>query len=323
MLARARSFRQVFACCTIFWMGHIVDAQDVTAETLSQETTNRVDQTVVLEYRFQPGQFVYYNVNEQVRYVTQQAGINVVTQQTNDSSKHFRVVSVDDEGNALLEPVIDRIKMLAQFADQPVVEYDSTKNDIVPSQFQRHQEAVGRSLARFRHSRDGKLLAVQVIDGNLPQSIADAAAKTDPKLSFLSPLPSGPIAVGHRWKEKYDEKTSAGKGLTQQIPMMRQYEFKSLVNGVATITFKTSILALITDPEIQGRLAQQTPSGTIEFDVHRGLIQSRKLTTSAKIINAFGPQSLLEVAGESNETLVSSELAGQKVGFSQESSEKK
>ena len=70
MLARARSFRQVFACCTIFWMGHIVDAQDVTAETLSQETTNRVDQTVVLEYRFQPGQFVYYNVNELIFLLT-------------------------------------------------------------------------------------------------------------------------------------------------------------------------------------------------------------------------------------------------------------
>ena len=110
MLSRARSFRQVFACCTIFWVGHIVDAQDVTAETLSQETTNRVDQTVVLEYRFQPGQFVYYNVNEQVRYVTQQAGINVVTQQTNDSS-HLPIEA--GLRVSIVFPIITRSPLLA------------------------------------------------------------------------------------------------------------------------------------------------------------------------------------------------------------------
>ena len=42
-------------------------------------------------------------------------------------------------------------------------------------------------------------------------------------------------------------------------------------------------------------------SGTIEFDIERGLIRSRKFVTNETVLNAFGQQTLLQVSGESTE----------------------
>jgi hypothetical protein len=227
---------------------------------------------------------------------------------------------VDDDGSILLEPVIDRIRMSAKLHDQPIVEFDSAKDKVAPPKFQRHKETVGKPMARFKYAPNGDLLEVRIIDAGASKAgAASAADKADPKMSFLIPLPKEPVAVSHRWKQKYDEPVRMGQGLTQQIPMLRQFELTGISDGIATIKFRTSILALLNDPRTQGQLAQQTPSGTIEFDIERGLIRSRKSVTNESVVNAFGAQSLLEVEGESTEKLVPSDPAVQQVGFTKES----
>ncbi len=371
MVAGARWISRAWSCGAILWASQAVLAVDA-ASTEAQPAAQAVPakQTVLLSYKFQPGQFVYYEVSDRVRYVMQQSGSTAETYQRNDSAKHFRVVSIDEDGSMLLEPIIDRIKMSAGSQDstsdnpearnhKPPIEFDSEKDKVAPAEFQRHKETVGKPMARFKYAPNGELLAVRIIDADLakanaaanaqskdpdppqskaagtpksnatevPESIVSAtskpneaaAAKPDQKLSFLIPLPKEPITVGHRWKQKYDEPVNVGQGLRQQIPMLRQFELTSISDGIATIKFRTSILALLNDPKIQGQLAQQTPSGTIEFDIERGLIRSRKSVTNEAVVNAFGPQSLLQVVGESAEKMIAGEAAIQQVGFTKES----
>lgn len=327
MLVGARWISRALSCGAILWTCQAVVAND-PASTEAQPAAQTVpaEQPVLLSYKFQPGQFVHYEVSDRVRYVTQQSGSALETYQRNDSLKHFRVVSIDEDGSALLEPVIDRIKMSAgsqdSTSDNPkspndkkAVEFDSEKDAVVPPEFQRHKETIGKAIARFHYAANGELLAVRLIDAKA----APPANKADPKMSFLIPLPKEPITVGHRWKQKYDEPIKIGQGLTQQIPMLRQFELTGISNGIATIKFKTSILALLDDPKMRGKLAQQTPSGTIEFDIERGLIRSRKSVTNEAVVNAFGPKSLLQVVGESTESLIQKEPAVQQAGFTKES----
>ena len=101
--------------------------------------------------------------------------------------------------------------------------------------------------------------------------------------------------------------------------MLRQYELTSVSDGIATIKFRTSILALLNEPKIQGQLAQQTPSGTIEFDIEHGWIRSRKSITNETVVNALGQQTVLQVVGESTEKLIPNGAAIQQVGFTKES----
>jgi len=277
-----------------------------------------------LRYKFDSGQFLHYDVSDQILLVTQQAGVSVETRQDNRVSKHYRVVSVDNESaEAVVEPIIDRIQMKGKISDQPEVNFDSQSNDIVPTEFQRHKDAIGKPLVRFRFSPVGKLVSVQPVDKDLPKWLMSADGKIDNKLNFLIPLPEEPIAVGYRWKEKYDQMVPVGKGLNQQIPFMKQYELVSVSDGIATIKFKTSVLAVLDDAKIQGQLAQQIPSGVIEFDLERGMIRSRVTTTNETVVNAFGPQTLLKVAGKSTESIPSTNSVIQQTGFSKRESSNK
>jgi hypothetical protein len=329
MLARGNWAIRAVGCGAIVCLSRIILAEETPTEAQPTAKTAPIERAVQLKYKFQPGQFVNYEVSDHVRYVMQQAGKSFETFQRNDSSKHFRVVSVDEEGSAILEPIIDRIKMSkgrreadendgSKLHDQTLVEFDSAKDKVAPSEFQRHKETIGKPMARFQFASHGKLLSVRLIDNNVPKAMTAAADKADPKLNFLVPLPTEPISIGHRWKQKYDEPISVGQGLTQQIPMLRQYELLSISDGIATIKFKTSILALLNEPKIQGQLAQQTPSGTIEFDIERGLIRSKKSITNETVVNALGQQTVLQVIGESTEKLVQNESAIQQVGFTKE-----
>lgn len=319
MLARANWAIRAVSYCVIVCVNQAILAEETTTEAQPVAKAAPVEQTVQLKYKFQPGQFVNYEVSDRVRLVTQQGGNAFESLTRNDSSKHLRVVSVDEDGSALLEPIIDRIRMSAKLHDQPMVEFDSAKDKVAPPKFQRHMETVGKPMARFQFATHGELLSVRLIDNNVPKSTTDAAAKADPKMNFLIPLPTELISVGHRWKQKFDEPISFGQGLIQQIPMLRQYELTSISDGIATIKFKTSILALLNDPKIQGQLAQQTPSGTIEFDIERGLIRSRKSVTNETVVNAFGQQTLLQISSESSEKLIPNGAAIQQVGFTKES----
>lgn len=319
MLARANWAILAVSYGVIVCVNQAILAEETTTEAQPVAKAAPVEQTVQLKYKFQPGQFVNYEVSDRVRLVTQQGGNAFESLTRNDSSKHLRVVSVDEDGSALLEPIIDRIRMSAKLHDQPMVEFDSAKDKVAPPKFQRHMETVGKPMARFQFATHGELLSVRLIDNNVPKSTTDAAAKADPKMNFLIPLPTELISVGHRWKQKFDEPISFGQGLIQQIPMLRQYELTSISDGIATIKFKTSILALLNDPKIQGQLAQQTPSGTIEFDIERGLIRSRKSVTNETVVNAFGQQTLLQISSESSEKLIPNGAAIQQVGFTKES----
>jgi hypothetical protein len=313
---------RVLICSAVAWASQVVCAGDaVPTEGPPAAKIVSADPAVQLRYKFQPSQFFYYEVAGCVRYVAQQAGQSLETFQRNETSKHFRVVSVDDDGSALLEPIIDRIKMSGgrrdseEVGDQTIIEFDSAQDKVVPTDFQSHKETIGKAMARFKYAMNGELLAVRVIAPDLSKTNAPPTDKADPKMSFLIPLPKEAITVGHRWKHKYDEPVLVRPGLTQQIPMLRQFELTKISDGIATIKFKTSILALLNDPKLQGNLVQQTPAGTIEFDIERGLIRSRKSVTQESVVNAFGPKTLLQVSGESMETLVPNDSAIKQVGF--------
>ena len=328
MLTKMRWASRAVGCCVIVCVSQIILAEEATTQTTPATQAIPVEQTVQLKYKFQPGQFVNFEVSDHVRYVMQQAGKPFETFQRNESSKHFRVVSVDEDGSALLEPILDRINMSAgsreadeagKLHDQTRVKFNSATDKVAPPEFQRHKETVGKAMARFQFTMHGELLSVQVIATDVPKPSTSAAALASPKMNFLVPLPTEPIPVGHRWKQKFDEPINVGQGLKQQIPMLRQYELMSVTDGIATIKFRTSILALLNDPKIQGQLAQQTPSGTIEFDIERGLIRTRKSITNETVVNALGPKTLLQVAGESTEKLTPNADAIQQVGFTKES----
>lgn len=279
---------------------------------------------VTLAYKLKPGQFVHYTGMNKINYDTvlgdqygKPDGANGViplskeereftSLQSNETETHFRVISVDENGVALIEPVVDRTRMTAKMHDKDPVEFDSQRPSTPDPSFQAIREAIGRKVARFQVAPTGKLLKATVVDQSAPKTLRDAAERLDIRFQYLGLLPARPVSVGEKWREEYSI-TLVNEGLKEPWPLWRIYELKSVDNGIATIKFKTLVMKPVNEPELAKQVMQQTPSGTIEFDIEQGLVRSYASTINQTVINAFGPQSMLRVIGESTEKLVAAE----------------
>lgn len=281
---------------------------------------------VTLAYKLKPGHFVHYSGLNKIVYDTKlgdQYGVEgrggfvplpsdqreFTSVQSNETGTHFRVISVDEAGVALIEPVVDRTRMSARMHGKEPVEFDSASNINPDPSFQAIREGIGRTVARFQVAPTGKLLKAVIVDATAPQALRTAAEKLDTRFAYLSLLPSEPVSVGDKWREEYSV-IVVQEGLKQPFTLRRIFELNSVVDGIATIKFKTLVMTKGTDePEVAKQLMQQTPSGTIEFDIQQGLVRSYKSTINSTVINAFGRESMLRITGEATEKLVTAETA--------------
>ena len=267
------------------------------------------EQSVQLAYRFQAGQFLHFEMADQAEMLTQFGGTQSKSLQQTQMRKAIRVVAVDEKGGATIEPFVEIVRMSSQSGDRPAISFDSSTDQTPPKEFEKIAGTIGRPLARFQVAANGKLLKVIMLSTEVPKNLTEAAEKTDPSLNCLVVFPEKPVKVGEKWTEKYETSLSAGNGLNRNVTMIRSFELVKSANGIATIQFRTSLLTPTNDPEVMRQLVQLTPAGTIEFDLQRGQIQTRSLKIDEKVVEAFGPQSLLQAKGESVERLMPAQVA--------------
>jgi hypothetical protein len=331
--ANARQILMASVC--VGWAG-FVTADDIPSDVTEVSGIVLVSATapanvpfagpVKLAYTLQPGQFVHYTGMNKINYDTMlgdqygipKGGQGVVpvpkeqreftNVQSNETGTHFRVISVDENGIALIEPVVDRTRMTAKMHGKEQVEFDSDKGSTPDPGFQAIRDAIGRTVARFQVAPTGKLLKAVIVDTSAPKALRDAAEKLDIRFQYLGLMPTTSVSVGDKWREDYSV-VLINNGLKEPWPMRRVYELTSVVDGIATIKFKTIIMKPVDEPELKKQVIQQTPAGTIEFDIEQGLVRSYASTINQTVINAFGPQSMLRVTGESTEKLVAAKTS--------------
>ncbi len=262
------------------------------------------DGPITITYRFKAGQFFHYEVIDKAELTTQMASNQAKAVQKTESLKSFRVISVDEAGGAILEPVVEIVRMSSQTGDKAAIAFDSSKDTVAPKGFESLASTIGRPLARFHVTANGRLTKVTMLVTDAPKKLTEAAQKTDPSINFLVVLPEMPVKIGDKWSEKFETQVAINESLNQPLVLIRSYELTSVTDHIATIRVRTSLLTPVTDPTILRQLVQQTPSGTIQFDLSEGRLVSKVLKIDEKIVGAFGQQTLLQADGESTERLV-------------------
>ncbi len=257
-------------------------------------------------YKFTPGMYAHYAVDNTQIVKTQFAGGNESVVNRTISQKYFRVITVDADGSAVLEPMVKKVKMSAKFNDLQPIEYDSELNESAPPQFREIQASVGRPVGRMTFAPNGQLLKVTSLQG-APENNAPLATKLDPKLNFLTVFPKQPIGVGAVWREKFSAPVTSSNGaIAPPVPMQREYTVTKIDGPVATITLKTKTLAPMLPPQAEAQLIQRQLQGTIEFHVERGLLQSQNTKASGQVVEAFGPKTLIQSSLETAEKWIPS-----------------
>jgi len=263
-----------------------------------------------LAYKFTPGQFLNYEVDHKMTFnVRYQQNVSKTREET-QTWKQLRIVNVDESGNATLEPMISRVKMMAKFDAEPEITYDSQNNTEAPKKFAPVAEAIGKTYVRLQFAPNGELLRVAALPG-APEHLAEAATKPDAQYNFLIVFPKEPIGIGAIWKDRFQVPVTVDKKLSQQVSLQRQYTLTGIQGTTATITLKTSVITPINNPEVEGQLVQRTPNGIIEFDLERGVITSQTMSVVGQAVGAFGPMTALDASSTTHEKLVPAATAVQ------------
>jgi len=302
---------KTFLVCGGLLLGHwpiASVAADETANPSASSSRPDADAAYRLRYKFVSGQVVRLVVKHQTRMTTTKESTSVIAVNTSNTDKHFRVVSVDSQGNAVLEPVIDRVRMQARIGRTDPVKYDSASSKPVPKPFVAVQETVGKALAQLTVTPSGKLVSSKVLLSK--QTAAAVTARAIPttedssRRNFLVVLPSEPVRVGQTWQDKFKVRVRVTRSLSRDIQLLRKYTLKSIDQGIATIDLKTAALTPVRDAGIRAQLIQMTPAGTIRFDIDKGLIVSRRLVVDEMVIGQFGGNSSLKAKSTRTEQLV-------------------
>ncbi len=124
---------------------------------------------------------------------------------------------------------------------------------------------------------------------------------------MLVTLPEEPVKIGESWRERYKISVLIDGKIPLPIQMLRQYTLKSVERNRATISLTTSVLTPVTDPKISAQLAvqQSRSTGTILFDLKRGMMISREVKSDERAIGFSGPDSSLHAVSVLTEQFVS------------------
>ncbi len=285
------------------------EISQTSATTQESATTPETAKKHLFVYKFKTNQIIRYSVLNSSSVNTVKEDFSETNTNESDTKMHYRVVSIDSGNHAILEPVLDHVKMSATFADAEPITYDSQKNEEIPVQFTGVNEAIGKPLSRFKFNQQGKLLEILDLrnagkgDPTLTNSTVNSVAMLGNQ-NFLIVFPDYPIAIGDKWSEKYESDLKVSENLNQRIKYIRKYQLDSVDNNQAIFSLKTVLITQIEDPKLRLQLIQKTPTGKLVFDMQQGIITSRELNIEQTEFGIFGKSSKIAITSKRTENLI-------------------
>ena len=184
-------------------------------------------------------------------------------------------------------------------SDQGVPEVFDSKlpPSSVPKKFQHVARKLSGAAPRYTLPATGTPISVEGIE-EVPEG---------GQASFMMPLPEHEVSVGDSWKVNMKCTTPIAEGVLREVLLLRTYRLESVEEKVATISFATSLVSPIKSPTVKAQLLQATPLGTITFDLESGTVLKRVLRFDKSVLGALGPNTMLSVVGQIEETVIANE----------------
>ena len=270
------------------------DLASILEETSAELSTT----TYQLQYNFEPGEMIVYDVVHQATVDTKIAGNRQVTKSRSSSAKAWKVLSVED-GNIRFEHMIKSVDMYQQVDGRDEITYDSEKDSEPPVEYEHVAKSIGKTLATVTINRNG-------------QVIARESSSRSPDLGFgglVVPLPKGEVKLGHTWAVPKKLKLRERDGRVKDVKTQMRYRLEKVKTGVATISVKTEVLTPITDATLKSQLVQQISNGEIRFDIDAGRVMSKQLDWTENVIGFNGPESNMKYLARFTEKLADNRTA--------------
>lgn len=261
-------------------------------------------QEYLLRYKFREGQEIRYEVSLHDDYVVKIGDLTEEPHSYQDSVKSYRVISVAEDGSAVLELKMEWAA-LDLFQNGAKANFDS-REDMKPEElFRPIASMIGKPHLRLTISPTGKV-------SNLNPLLGSQEKPGDLAVDVLVELPEKPVKVGSIWTENMDVPLNLPNSpLKQAVKVQRRYFLRSVSDGVATITVKTKVLTPLNDPELELQLIRRQPQGSMQVDLNRGLLISRTLTQDNEVVNFGNGASHMQFKQKHTEKVIIPQIAEQ------------
>lgn len=266
----------------------------------ADETTEESAKKYLLRHKFQNGQVARFDVTDKQTIDSQFSGAKETVNSETRAQRSYRVISIDDEGNAELELTIEKVWMKNQFNESDAVIFDSEDATKQPEQFANIMETVGKPMSQMKISPRGVIVKATRIGAK-----QEISAEETQNLNFLIVLPEEEIPVGGEWSEDLFVEVPVDRVLKKKIKLRRKYKLESVEKDIAKISLNTVILTPIRNPRVKGGVISLKPAGLLKFDIAKGQLLERSTKVRDRVIGAFGENSLMEMATDRTEKYVS------------------
>ena len=269
-------------------------AQQLDKATSAAITDADATKEYRLAYRMKSGQNIRSRVVHLVSMDTKIEGEFESLKSRSVSTRVFQISNVDDQGNMTFVHLVEDAELWQKVTGKDEVRYDSKRNEVVPENYIKVAEAIGKPLATITVSPTGTVVRRD-----------DAVSQFNPGIGMLLPqLPSKSVRIGQRWFSMEKVRVRLKNGRVQAIQIRKQYKLEHVKNGLATISVRTQVLTPVSDPKIQSQLMQRLQHGTIKFDLDAGRIYSSKMELDERVIGFRGAASMIHYLSRMTETQV-------------------
>lgn len=253
-------------------------------------------ETVLLQYKLSAGEVLRYSVDHKATVRSTIKGTTQTVRTDSDSVRAWKVLDVLAGGEIEFAHVVEHVHMKNELPERAPLEYDSRKDAIPPHGFEQVAAAIGMTLTIHRVTPSGEVVHREVKHPHQGQ---------ESDVPIVIPLPTDPIAVGHKWDEPHQVfiETLREK---KRVETRRHFELVSVKNGVAAIKATYQILTPV-EADVESQLVQRLTSGTIRFDIERGRILSQQHDVDRRIVGFAGPASSMHYQSRFVERLLEEE----------------
>jgi hypothetical protein len=279
--------------CTTFALAS--PQQKSAKDRVAQATENmNRKQVYKLVYKLQKGETVRWTVEHVASTKTRMAGETEETSSRSESTKAWKISSVDSLGNITFVHSIEAVKMWQKIGETDPVAYDSKTDQKVPAEYESVSDKLGKPLAVFSITPNG-----QITDRK--SHVQGARFGTG---DVTVPLPKEAIPVGHKWNVPTTFQATDEDGRNQQLKARIAYELIKVKAGNAYISFRTEILTPVESEKVKSQIMQQKTKGYLVFDMSRGRSIRKEIEWDETVQGYEGPDSYLQYLGRMTEKLV-------------------
>ncbi len=284
------------------------DVREQYTHTVRPELVPKIDQTSVtksdnakkylLQYQFQVGQSLRWQVIHTIRKKITLAAKTQGIQTLSKTRRCWNIKEKASEGKYRCEHIIEEMILTQNEDGKDPISYDSRKDTKVPQEFAMFgtDKTVRTVLECFDINASGVM-------SNKKKLVPEFhGLETDSKV--LVPFPLEPVAVGESWTIPYTIFLRGRDKAVCSYQAVQKFTLERVEGDLAVIRFRTILLALATDPIIEGQLAEKLYTGRSLFDLKQGRTLETELDFSKSVANAMGEMSHLEYSCHLTEKLI-------------------